>query len=80
MKNLDFLSLMFFFFALTFLKKMLQSINGFINLFMSIINSNVISEEFLDSLNLIEIQTSGIHKLSEIITIDEDKNFQFLNF
>ena len=80
MKNLGILGLEFFFFALTSLGKLQQSISSCISLALSIINLEIVPGKFLSSLNLPRIQAFGIHKSMEIIVISKHKNIISTDF
>lgn len=66
-----------FFLGLAFLRKARQGISYHISLFLTIINSEVISEEFLSPTNLTKTQTFSIHDLIKVIIVSKDEALVF---
>ena len=59
----------------TLLKVSRQNIDGFISLILTIIDSEVVTKEFLGPMNLSGAQTFRVHKLAEIVVVGEYEYF-----
>ena len=77
MKNLGILGSEFFFFALTSRGKTRQSISSCVSLVLAIIDSEMVTREFLGPVDLPGTLTLGILRSAEIIMISRHKNFEF---
>lgn len=79
-KNLGVLISESFFLGLAPLKETKQGINYSISLFLMIINLEMILREVLGPEDLAKAQTLDIHKLTEVIVVNEDENLVFVAF
>lgn len=64
------------FLSLASLGKARQSISNSSSLFLAIIDSEVVLQELLGSVNLIKAQSFHIYKLAEVIMVSKNKDLQ----
>ncbi len=74
MNNLGILIFESLFFGLAFLREVRQGISRNISLSLAIIDSEVVSREFLGLADLTRAQTLYNHELVEVIIVNKDKN------
>ncbi len=80
LKNLGILICKSFFFSLTSLKEVKQSISCSISFFLTIIDLKMVLRELLGLADLTKAQTFCIHELMEVIMINKDEDFVFAIF
>ena len=80
MKNSAILSLELIFLILASLEKPQQSICSCICLVLAIINSKMVSGEFLGPIDLFGAQTLYIHEILDVIVVCKDKNLMLATF
>ncbi len=80
MKNLGVLISESFFLSLAPLREVRQGINRSISLFLTIIDSKVVSRKLLDPADLARAQILRIHKLTEVVVINEDEDLVLVAF
>ena len=80
MKNLSVLSLKLFFFILTSLREVKESICSPFDLVLTIIDPKMISGEFLGPRDLPGAQAFPIHELTEVIMVGKYQNFVLAAF
>ncbi len=80
MENLGILISESLFLGLAFLEEAKQGINRSISLFLTIIDSKVVSRELLGPADLTRAQTFCIHKLTEVIMVSKDEDLVFIAF
>lgn len=80
MKNMRMLISESFFLGLGSLGKARQGISSRISLSLIIIDSDMISREFLCPANLTKTQTFCMYELAEVIMVSKDKDFIFIAF
>ena len=77
MKDLAILSLELIFFILASLQKSQQNICNSICLALSIIDANVITQEFLGPMYLSGVQTLCIHEAAKVVVVFKNKDIVF---
>ncbi len=77
MKNLGVLSSKGLLLGLASLGEARQGISGGISLSLAIVDSKVVSREFLGSSDLPGTQALGIHESAEIVIVGEDEDLVF---
>ena len=75
MQNLDVFRLEGFFLLSTPLGISRQGISSSVSLILTIIDSEVVTKEFLSPANLSGAQTLRVHELSEVVMVGKHKNF-----
>lgn len=80
MKNLGIFISESLFFKLIPLEKTWYSVYSYICFFLIILNLEMVSGELLGPINLLRAKTFGIHKLTEVIVVNKDKNLIFVAF
>lgn len=80
MKNMRILIFESFFLGLGFLEKARRDISSRISFSLIIIDSDMISREFLYLADLTKTQTFCIHELGEVIMVNKVKNLIFVGF
>ena len=75
MKDLDVLGTEDVFRLYISLRVSRQVISSSVSLALTIIDSEVVTREFLDLLNLLGAQTLRVHKLTEVIIVGKYKDF-----
>ena len=80
MKNSSILSSKLFFFILTPLREVRESICSLVSLALTIIDPKMISGELLAPMDLFGAQAFCIHELTEVIMVDKHQNFIFAAF
>lgn len=80
MKDLSILISEYFFFGMTFLRKVREDINYSIDSFLTIIDLNMVSREFLGLSDLMRIQAFYIYKFVEVIIVNKNKDLIFTVF
>ncbi len=68
------------FLGLAFLEEASQGISRSISLFLTIINSEVVSRELLGAADLTRAQAFCIHESAEVIVISKDEELVFATF
>ena len=74
MQDLDVLGSKSFFFIYTLLKVLKQGISCSICLALTIIDSKMVTREFLSPVNLFGAQTLCVHELAEVVVVGEYKD------
>lgn len=80
MKNLRILIFGSFFLGSTFWNKAEQSISHSISFSSTIINFQIVLQEFLGLANITRVQVFCIHELAEFIIVCKNKNLEFAVF
>ena len=75
MEDFDVLGIEGLFFFCTLLRVLKQSVSSFICLTLTIINSEVVTREFLGPAKLSRVQTFRVYELAEIVVVGKHKNF-----
>ena len=80
MQDLCIFSLKGLFFVSTLLRVLRQGINSFISFVLSIINPEVILEQFLNLSDVPKAQAFYIHEALEVVVVCKRENFIFVAF
>ena len=74
-QDLNVLVLEGFFLLCTLLRVLRQGVISSIGFVLTIIDSEVVTREFLSPANLFRVQTLCIHELAEVVVVDNHEDF-----